>query len=372
MLSAASIDLENVKGAVTGTHWEFMTAIARGLAESNCGSAFTAAQAQERLVQSSRLLALSCEMESKALAVRAEAINMFGTTVAGVDTGNLWSLLKNTFGQGVTYDPTQDIVTSGSETEGPGTEDEHGDEGAEEEIFPKGREAVATPDAEGMARVPRTSPRVKKSTSSVGAPDQGPPAKKARTSLDLSKMRVPAGEELPAPLRKRKQKLPIRIPAPAESEVMDLRSHTAFIPTSVEDSLTAGVPQDKWPVKATGTGASVYYCSFRHVDGHHGVFCPKAIKSKQTMVNHIRKVHLQTCLACSYCTSRFSSSDAWVKHQKAKHQERVLPAKSPSVKLVAVEGVEKEEVEDSAAEAIQLFADLGKSQQSPRRSSPRT
>jgi hypothetical protein len=370
MLSAATLDTEAVKKAVSGTHWDFMKAVEVGLAETGLGSSFTNQEAQDRLVQSSRLLSLSCEMESKALAVRADAINLFGTTIAGVPADRLWRIIKHTFGMGVGDDPTQEIVSSGESTEGEVVApDEFEGESVADEEADKDEGSILEPQAFPSSST-RASPRLLKRVASTSVPLAGlPPRKiaKASVKVDLSKMRIPAGQQLPSSLAGNVRMAPRKSGAKKPED--DIYTHTAFTPLTRDDSYHFGVPEEFMPKRIRG-GESVYYCSFRKVKG---VMCTKEIRNKATMVNHVRRYHLKVCLVCSKCTARFWSSDAWWKHQPkhAKKSPAVATSAPAVVKLEAVEGEEKTMVEDSAAEAIQLFAELGKPQESLRRS-PRT
>ena len=180
-------------------------------------------------------------------------------------------------------------------------------------------------------------------------------------------MRIPAGQQLPSSLAENVRMAPRKSGAKKPED--DLYSHTAFTPLTRDDSYHFGVPEKFMPKRIQG-GDSVYYCSFRKVKG---VKCLKEGGNKATIVNHIRRYHLKVCLVCSKCTARFWSSDAWWKHQTkhAKKSPAVATSAPAAVKLEAVVGEEKEEVEDAAAEAIQLFAGFDKSQESLRRS-PRT
>ena len=229
--------------------------------------------------QSLRLFRLAAELEHKASALKAEALQHLFVALAGSDCRELWTLLVQFFGKGTGFDPF-DFLDAAPAIKAPL---DLGDTDSDE-------------DAASSVSLGSTSTTASTSSSiQVSAAD----AAQASTS------QTPAAR----PKIKPKAKLPDVVSSVDDAE--------GFVPRSFDDIHNTGLPREV-KMRRSGTttskGSSLYICP------HPSCGSTPYIGDLPGCGSHLRRVHYGTCLACPYCPSqKYYRVSGWKKHMASKH-----------------------------------------------------
>ena len=224
-----------------------------------------------------RLFRLAAELEHKASALKAEALQHLFVALAGSDCKELWTLLVHFFGKGTGFDPF-DFLDSAPAIKAPL---DLGDTDTDDD-------AVSLASTSTVASA--------SSSRNVSAAD----AAQASTS------------QTPAPSKpkvKPKTKLPDVVSSVDDAE--------GFIPRSFDDLHSTGLPREV-KMRRSGTttskGSSLYICP------HPTCGSTPYIGDLYGCSSHLRQVHYGTCLACPYCPNqKYYRVSGWKKHMASKH-----------------------------------------------------
>ena len=219
---------------------------------------------------------LAAELEHKAAALKAEALQHLFIALAGSDCRELWTLLVHFFGKGTGFDPFN---------------------------FLDGAPAIKPPldlgDTDSDEEASETASSVTIGSVSTTA--------SLATDAEASTSTVPT----PAPhsVPKVKPVLPDKVPGVEYAE--------GCIPTSLSDIHHTGIPTGvacKRSGKTTACGASLYICP--HADCGSTPY----VGDLYGCSSHLRRVHYGTCLMCPYCPNqKYYRASGWKKHMSSKH-----------------------------------------------------
>ena len=231
-------------------------------------------------LQALRLFRLSAELEHKAAALKAEALQHLFVALAGSDCRELWTLLVQFFGKGTGFDPFE-FLDAAPAIKAPldlGDTDTDDDAASNVSLGSSSTVASAT------------------SSINVSAAD----AAQASTSQTSASSK---------PKIKPKTKLPDVVSSVDDAE--------GFIPRSFDDLHTTGIPREV-KMRRSGTttskGSSLYICP------HPTCGSTPYIGDLYGCSSHLRRVHYGTCLACPYCPSqKYYRVSGWKKHMASKH-----------------------------------------------------
>lgn len=232
------------------------------------------------LLQALRLFRLAAELEHKASALKAEALQHLFIALAGSDCRELWTLLVQFFGKGTGFDPF-DFLDAAPAIKAPL---DLGDTDSDD-------------DAASSVSLGSTSTTASTASSiSVSAAD----AAQASTS------------QTPAPSRpkiKPKAKLPDIVSSVDDAE--------GFIPRSFDSLHSTGIPREVRMQRSgttTSKGSSLYICP------HPTCGATPYIGDLYGCSSHLRRAHYGTCLACPYCpTQKYYRVSGWKKHMASSH-----------------------------------------------------
>ena len=227
-----------------------------------------------------RLFRLAAELEHKASALKAEALQHLFVALAGSDCKDLWTLLVQFFGKGTGFDPF-DFLDAAPAIKAPL---DLGDTDSDED-------AASNVSLESVSTVASHA-----SSISVSPAD----AAQASTSQTSAQSR---------PKLKPKTKLPDAVSSVDDAE--------GFIPRSFDDLHSTGIPREV-KMRRSGTttskGSSLYICP------HPACGSTPYIGDLYGCSSHLRWVHYGTCLACPYCPSqKYYRMSGWKKHMASKH-----------------------------------------------------
>ena len=241
---------------------------------------------------------LAAELEHKAAALKAEALQHLFVALAGSDCRELWTLLVHFFGKGTGFDPFD---------------------------FLDGAPAIKPPldlgDTDSDEEASETASSVTISSVSTTA--------SLATDAEASTSTAPT----PAPrsVPKVKPVLPDKVPGVEYAE--------GCIPTSLSDIHHTGIPTGvacKRSGKTTACGASLYICP--HADCGSTPY----VGDLYGCSSHLRRVHYGTSLMCPYCPNqKYYHASRWKKHMSSKHASvpwfGALEATQASLMLAAIQ-----------------------------------
>ena len=216
------------------------------------------------ILQALRLFRLAAELEHKASALKAEALQHLFVALAGSDCRELWTLLVHFFGKGTGFDPF-DFLDSAPAIKAPL---DLGDTDSDD-------------DAASSTTLGSVS-----TTASTAAVDVSPAdAAQASTSG--------APTTSTRPKLKPKVTLPDLVPTVDEAE--------GFIPTSYADLHSTGIPRGvhmRRSEKTTARGSSLYICP------HQDCGSTPYVRDLYGCSSHLSHVHYGTSLMCPYCPNQ--------------------------------------------------------------------
>ena len=217
---------------------------------------------------------LAANLESKAAALKGEALQHLFIALAGSDCRELWTLLVHFFGKGTGFDPFE---------------------------FLDGAPAIKCPldltetDSEDEASEAASSVTV------------GSVSTTASLDAEASTSSVPT--PAPRPVPKAKHVLPDRFPA------VDFTD--GCIPLSLADIHHTGIPTGvacKRSGKTTARGASLYICP------HADCGATPYVGDLYGCSSHLRRVHYGTSIMCPYCPNqKYYRASGWKNHMSSKH-----------------------------------------------------
>ena len=217
---------------------------------------------------------LAANLESKAAALKGEALQHLFIALAGSDCRELWTLLVHFFGKGTGFDPFE---------------------------FLDGAPAIKCPldltetDSEDEASEAASSV-------TVGSVSM-------TASLDAEASTSSAPTPAPRPVPKAKHVLPDRFPA------VDFTD--GCIPLSLADIHHTGIPTGvacKRSGKTTARGASLYICP------HADCGATPYVGDLYGCSSHLRRVHYGTSIMCPYCPNqKYYRASGWKNHMSSKH-----------------------------------------------------
>ena len=217
---------------------------------------------------------LAANLESKAAALKGEALQHLFIALAGSDCRELWTLLVHFFGKGTGFDPFE---------------------------FLDGAPAIKRPldltetDSEDEASEAASSVTV------------GSVSTTASLDAEASTSSVPT--PAPRPVPKAKHVLPDRFPA------VDFTD--GCIPLSLADIHHTGIPTGvacKRSGKTTARGASLYICP------HADCGATPYVGDLYGCSSHLRRVHYGTSIMCPYCPNqKYYRASGWKNHMSSKH-----------------------------------------------------
>ena len=219
---------------------------------------------------------LAAELEHKAAALKAEALQHLFVALAGSDCRELWTLLVHFFGKGTGFDPFD---------------------------FLDGAPAIKPPldlgDTDSDEEASETASSVTIGSVSTTA--------SLATDAEASMSTIPT--PAPRPVLKVKPVLPDKVPGVEYAE--------GCIPTSLSDIHHTGIPIGvacKRSGKTTARGASLYICP--HADCGSTPY----VGDLYGCSSHLRRVHYGTSLMCPYCPNqKYYRASGWKKHMSSKH-----------------------------------------------------
>ena len=228
------------------------------------------------IFQALRLFRLAAKLETKAAALKSEALQHLFVALAGSDCRELWTLLVHFFGKGTGFDPFE---------------------------FLDGAPAIKRPldlvDTDSDDEVSEAA-----SSATIGS---------VSTTASLDAEASTSGAPTPAsasrPVPKAKRVLPDKFPAVEFSD--------GCIPTSLAEIHQTGIPPGiacKRSGTTTSRGASLYICP--HAD------CGAApyVGDLYGCSSHLRRVHYGTSIMCAYCPSqKYYRASGWKSHMSSKH-----------------------------------------------------
>ena len=217
---------------------------------------------------------LAANLESKAAALKGEALQHLFIALAGSDCRELWTLLVHFFGKGTGFDPFE---------------------------FLDGAPAIKRPldltetDSEDEASEAASSVTV------------GSVSTTASLDAEASTSSVPT--PAPRPVPKAKHVLPDRFPA------VDFTD--GCIPLSLADIHHTGIPTGvacKRSGKTTARGASLYICP------HADCGATPYVGDLYGCSSHLRRVHYGTSIMCPYCPNqKYYRASGWKNYMSSKH-----------------------------------------------------
>ena len=217
---------------------------------------------------------LAAKLESKAAALKGEALQHLFIALAGSDCRELWTLLVHFFGKGTGFDPFE---------------------------FLDGAPAIKRPldltetDSEDEASEAASSVTVGSISTTA--------------SLDAEASTSSAPTPAPRPVPKAKHVLPDRFPA------VDFTD--GCIPLSLADIHHTGIPTGvacNRSGKTTARGASLYICP------HADCGATPYVGDLYGCSLHLRRVHYGTSIMCPYCPNqKYYRASGWKNHMSSKH-----------------------------------------------------
>ena len=216
---------------------------------------------------------LAANLESKAAALKGEALQHLFIALAGSDCRELWTLLVHFFGKGTGFDPFE---------------------------FLDGAPAIKRP----LDLTETSEDEASEAASSVTV---GSVSTTASLDAEASTSSVPT----PAPrlVPKAKHVLPDRFPA------VDFTD--GCIPLSLADIHHTGIPTGvacKRSGKTTARGASLYICP------HADCGATPYVGDLYGCSSHLRRVHYGTSIMCPYCPNqKYYRASGWKNHMSSKH-----------------------------------------------------
>ena len=217
---------------------------------------------------------LAAKLETKAAALKGEALQHLFIALAGSDCRELWTLLVHFFGKGTGFDPFE---------------------------FLDGAPAIKRPldltetDSEDEASEAASSVTI------------GSVSTTASMEAEASTSSAPTAA--PRPVPKAKHVLPDRFPA---VEFTD-----GCLPTSLAALHSTGIPTGvvcKRSGKTTARGASLYVCP--HVDCGTTPY----VGDLYGCSSHLRRVHYGTSIMCPFCPNqKYYRASGWKSHMSSKH-----------------------------------------------------
>ena len=217
---------------------------------------------------------LAAKLESKAAALKGEALQHLFIALAGSDCRELWTLLVHFFGKGTGFDPFE---------------------------FLDGAPAIKCPldltetDSEDEASEAASSVTIGSVSTTA--------------SLDAEASTSSAPTPAPRPVPKAKHVLPDRFPA------VDFTD--GCIPLSLADIHHTGIPTGvacKRSGKTTAHGASLYICP------HADCGATPYVGDLYGCSSHLRRVHYGTSIMCPYCPNqKHYRASGWKSHMSSKH-----------------------------------------------------
>ena len=218
---------------------------------------------------------MTAELEHKAAALKAEALQHLFITLVGSDCKQLWTLLVSFFGKGTGFDPFD---------------------------FLDGAPIIKPPldlgDTDSNEEASETASSVSLGSVSTTASTHPPQASTSTASPQASH-----------PVLKPRPTMPDKVPSIEYAE--------ACIPTSLSDIHHTGIPPGvscKRSEKTTARGASLYICP------HRDCGATPYVGNLYGCSSHLRRVHFGTCLICPYCPNqRYYRASGWKAHMSSKH-----------------------------------------------------
>ena len=226
---------------------------------------------------------LAAELEHKAAALKAEALQHLFVALAGSDCKELWTLLVHFFGKGTGFDPF-DFLDGAPAIKPPL---DLGDTDSDD----------AASDAASSVTIGRTSTIASTVEVKVSSSD----AVQASTSS--------ASAPAPHPVVKPKPTLP--------DKVLSVDLMEGFIPVSFADIHKTGLLPNvmcKRSEKTTARGSSLYVCL------HKDCGSTPYVGDLYGCSSHLRRVHFGTSLMCPYCPNqKYYRVSSWKRHMTSKH-----------------------------------------------------
>ena len=228
-----------------------------------------------------RLFRLAAELEHKASALKAEALQHLFVALAGSDCKELWTLLVQFFGKGTGFDPF-DFLDAAPAIKAPlDLGDTDSDDDAASSIS-LGSASTTASTTSSISVSPTDAAQA--STSQASAPSR--------------------------PKLKPKAKLPDAVSSVDDAE--------GFIPHSFNSLHSTGIPREVRMQRSgttTSKGSSLYICP------HPTCGSTSYIGNLYGCSSHLCRVHYGTCLACPYCPNqKYYRVSGWKKHMASKHQ----------------------------------------------------
>ena len=227
--------------------------------------------------QSLNQLEIATHIEKTAITMHLDAIRTMKCTLTGTATTKFTDILEAVFG-------------------------------IDEEEVPDLEEEEDEPDT-----IPEEGLTTKETAESVEST-----APEASTSSGTGAKRKAASAPSGRPKRKASK--------PVKAGVCKLEDATVFYPTSKNNYLHTGVPQE-YISKHEGSqysSTAVYACNYSKVETERGnkvVFCDTVCQNKMQVSSHLRQFHLGICVSCYICNHRWWSAFEWKKHMAAHHPE---------------------------------------------------
>ena len=219
---------------------------------------------------------MAAELEHKAAALKAKALQHLFIALAGSDCKEFWTLVVSFFGKGTGFDPF-DFLDGAPVIKPPL---DLGETDSDEEAS----ETASSVSLGSVSTMASTLAAAQASTSTTPA-------------------------QAPRPILKPKHVLP--------DKVSSIEYAKGCIPTSLSDIHHTGIPTGvacKQSEKTTSCGASLYICP------HRDCGTTPYVGDLYGCSSHLRRVHFGTCLICPYCPNqRYYQASGWKVNMSSKH-----------------------------------------------------
>ena len=223
---------------------------------------------------------MAAELEHKASALRAEALQHLFIALAGSDCRELWTLLVQFFGKGTGFDPF-DFLDAAPAIKVPL---DLGDTDSDDDNASSTTLGSVSTTASAAAIEVSSSDAAQVSTSGAPTASTRPKLKPKVTLPDL---------------------------------VSTVENTEGFIPPSYADLHSTGIPQGvqmRWSETTTARGSSLYICP------HQDCGSTPYVGDLYGCSSHLRRVHYGTSLMCPYCPNqKYYRVSGWKKHMADKH-----------------------------------------------------
>ena len=268
-------------------------------------------------LQATRQMELAELIESKVITLRRDALRVINCCLAGTATHKLFDLLESVFGPDIHLGPsyTGDFRQAADDDECLTGYEEGEDDIPTEEIPPH-------PEAESKD-FQELQKAIEKSIES--AADEGedilspPPGPVTDPSLGQSSSALPPlKRKAPAVKGAAKRKPP--------TEVFSLNEAVPFRPTSKATLPYTGIDQKYISGRIQSGSQSIYQCEFNRR-------CQYRSANHSQLANHLRRMHIGSCIACRLCSKHFWAGKGFEDHVTKSHPDQPQEWYEPEAQL---------------------------------------